>query len=229
MEPTIIVAIITAGGSLTSTIITAIKNKSLSQENKSLHDEKQNLSKDNKKLNDEKQKLETQVVEIKLISKGMMVGYYFSFIKRLFDSLERPEVNIKDEENKSVYKLSRENMRLEIIVPKTLNDSGLKEATVFRKGFRKGIIIRKDLTKENEEILFKEINYRIEEGSNNAFIVVDVPNPFETAVMYYKPSLYDTPNRQLLIERELINFEETINDLIVRTEELAGKISIRRL
>ena len=71
MEPTIIVAIITAGGSLTSTIITALKNRDLNHENKNLHAEKNNLSQENKNLNDQKQKLEkNQYQTIALIRTG---------------------------------------------------------------------------------------------------------------------------------------------------------------
>lgn len=154
----------------------------------------------------------------------MVVAYFFSFIKPLFEKLEIPEVVIKDE-TEQYQKLLAVNKRLELVIPKTLDYDGYKKAKSYTESkFRKGVLMH------NSEVIFKDIKYRTENGTTNAIILIDTPNILESAVNYFKESMR-TPDFSIsedfkkITQKELANFRQEIDRMILNSE-FAGKVDI---
>lgn len=207
MDATIVVAIVTTVGTIIVALITFLQNKNLKRENKS--------------LNVSKEKLETEIKEIKLISTGMVVAYFFSFIRPLFDRIAESQLVIVEGENR--YNINRDSAVLELIIPKQLDKSSFEEANKFYKSVSGiGAIVNSDGT-----VLYKEINYRIAKDKNDAVILIDVPAILRSALRYYKIPLFETPSTlKNILEKEIANFKSEIIRMI-EADELNTKISVR--
>lgn len=208
MDATIVVAIVTATGTIIVTGIT-------------LFFQNKNLKKENKSLSETKEKLEIEIKEIKLISTGMVVAYFFSFIRPLFDRISESQLTIVEGEKK--YDISKENTILELIIPKQLDKTSFEDANNFYKSVSGiGAIINKE-----GKVLYKEINYRIAKDKNEAVVLIDVPAILKSALRYYKVPLFETQdNLKNILEREITNFKSEIKRMI-DLDELEGRISVR--
>jgi len=206
MDATIIVSIITTIGTIIVAIITFFQNR--------------NLKKENKTLTDSKEKLETQIKEIKLVSTGMVVAYFFSFIRPLFDKLSESELEIVQGENKHL--INNDTIKLELIIPKQLDKATFERATSFYKSVSGvGAIMNKE-----GKILYKEISYRIEKEKNETIILIDVPSILNSALKYYKVPLFESQrNLKEILDREIANFKTEIARMI-ENDELEGKVLI---
>ena len=208
MDATIIVAIVTTSGTVVVALITLFQNKILKKQNKS--------------LNDKTQKLETEIREIKLISSGMVVGYFFSFIKPLYEEIAKSQLKIVDNENRE-YKISKESTKLELIIPKQLDKTSFNEADIFFKSVSGvGAIVNSE-----GNVLYKKINYRIVKEMNEVVVLIDVPAILKSALKYYKAPLFQTTeNISDLLQREMSNFKEEIKRMI-NNDDLDNWIAVR--
>jgi diguanylate cyclase (GGDEF)-like protein len=172
-------------------------------------------------LTDKKEKLEVEIKEIKLISSGIVVAYFFSFVRPLFDDISRSELSLIDGENK--HKINEENTKLELVIPKQLNKSSFDEAASFHKtSAREGAIVNNE-----EKVLYKKVNYKIMDG--NTIIFFDVPSILNSALKYYKTPMYETNEIQIqdLLIREMDNFSKEITRMI-KSAELEEKLSLNK-
>jgi cell division protein FtsB len=208
MDATVIVAIVTTAGTIIVALITFIQNKSLKKENKT--------------LNNTRQKLETEIKEIKLISTGMVVAYFFSFIRPLFDKIAESQLMIIEGDTK--YNINGENTKLELIIPRQLDKTSFDDANdYYKSAFRVGAIVNHE-----GKVLYKEINYRVAKEVNGAIILIDVPAILKSALRYYKVPLFGSQNslKDILV-REMNNFKSEITRMI-ENDELKGKVSVRQ-
>ena len=206
-DPTIVVSIVTATGTIIVAAITYFQNKTLKKENKS--------------LTDNQQQLETEIKEIKLISTGMVVAYFFSFIKPLFDKISESELTIIDGDKR--YKIDGAHARLELLIPKQLDKTSFDAVNNFYRSIS-GV---GEIVNNEERVLYKAINYRIDKGTDAAIIFIDVPSILKSALQYYKIPMFESKkNLQELLQREMNNFQSEIVRMI-ENDELGDKVSVR--
>lgn len=165
--------------------------------------------------------------EIRYVTTGMVVAYFFSFIKPLFNKLKGAQVAIK-QDNNQLLELENTNKGLELVIPRTLDESGYEQAKKYvNSNFRRGVLVK------GQDVLFRDIKYRTEPGANNAIILIDAPNILESAVSYFKESMRTTDftiskEFKFTTEKELANFKSEINRMISNSE-FSGKVSIIQL
>jgi hypothetical protein len=121
------------------------------------------------------------------VSTGLAVGYYYNFIKPVFERLQatdeiRISINKKGaDEEESQRSFKTDNVDIQIIIPAELTVPAINAARDYARMFRKGSILRK-----NGERDFA-IQLSIED-SNDRLIIQDVANPLN-AVRQYVESL----------------------------------------
>ena len=224
MDNTVLVAIITGVVSVITTLITVWlpirqKNKELKLQNRDL-----------------KKKVEH------MASTGVAIGYYFNFIEMLYkvmDESKTIKLEIYDA-NKGITKTQEfdsNKVRMEVILPRSLDGSSFVAAAAVRDAYKKGDIVRVG-NKRNFGI-----NYSIHD--NNSLLAVDMPGPLSAVEKYLKtlPDFNDTIDpdsgkyvvksdseayRKRQIE-EINNFITTIKKLIEDNRYAINKVTFRQL
>jgi len=224
MDNTVLVAIITGVVSVGTTLITVWlpihqKNKELNVQNVLL-----------------KKKVEH------MASTGVAIGYYFNFIEMIYKiidesktiKLEIPEGN---NETTKIQEFDSDKVRMEIILPRSLDGSSFVAAAAIRDSYKKGDIVRVG-NKRNFGI-----NYSIQD--NDTLLAIDMPGPLSAVEKYLKtlPDFSDTIDpetgkyiiksdseayRKRQIE-EIENFIRTIKKLIEDNRYAINKVNFRQL
>jgi len=84
-----------------------------------------------------------------------------------------------------------------------------------------------EIVNNEERVLYKAINYRIDKGTDAAIIFIDVPSILKSALQYYKIPMFESKkNLQELLQREMNNFQSEIIRMI-ENDELDDKVSVR--
>jgi hypothetical protein len=224
MDITILVAVITGVASILTTLITVwlpIRQK-------------------NKELKVQNQELKTKVEH--MASTGVAIGYYFNFIEvvyKVIDESKTIQLEIYDE-NKNIAEtreFESDKVRMEIIIPRSLDGSSFVAAATTLDSYKKGDILRVG-NKRNFGI-----NYSIQD--NNVLVAVDMPSPLSAVEKFLKtlPDFNDTIDpesgkyviksdseayRKRQIE-EIENFIKTIKKLIEDNRYAINKVAFRQL
>lgn len=194
LDPRIISGIIIGSASLLAAIISAIT-----------------LYRQNRKLKS----------EIKFLSTGMAVAYFFNFIKPLFEKLEIPDIELKHDEKRSP--IDRNSLKLDLYIPHSLELEEFNRSKSRLDHFKEGYIMK------GEDQLFR-VNYKIEKTSKELIIIVDFPNILTAAVKYFENStktidFKPSDEFRKINNKELKNFKDTLNDMIAHSP-FKGKVSI---
>jgi hypothetical protein len=206
---TIITTTLTTIGSIAVAFITTKRNQALRKENDT--------------LNEANQQLESKIREVKLVSTGMVVAYFFSFIRPLFQNIASSTLVIVDGDKE--YRLYKENTKLELFIPKSLDKESLEEVNKFYRSMSGiGAIMNGDGL-----VLYKQINYRITvRESAEAIILIDLPAILSSALKYYKIPLYGHPSDlKEILDKEMSNFRSEIIRMI-ENEDLDDSIVIHQ-
>jgi len=224
MDNTILVAIITGVASVITTLITVWvptrqRNKKLKTQNNEL-----------------KQKIDF------MASTGVAIGYYFNFIEMVYKIIDenktvKLELYDANKSISSVKEFDSDKVRMEVIIPRSLDGSAFVAASAVRDACKKGDIVRVG-NKRNFGI-----NYTIQDM--DSLVAVDMPGPLSAVEKYLKklPEFSDTINpesgqfenksdgeayrkRQ---NGEIENFIRTIKKLIEDNRYAINKVTFRQL
>jgi hypothetical protein len=151
--------------------------------------------------------------EIKFLTTGMAVAYFFSFVKPLLKRLSENNVKIIDSETKGQINIT--NSRLELIMPKVLDENNLSNIKKDIDALKKAEI---PPTSDSDKKTFY-VKYKTESSTNQTIIVIDIPNVLDAAVEYFRGSTHTTgfeisKEFQKVNDKELKNFQEQITHLV---------------
>jgi hypothetical protein len=224
MDNTVLVALITGIISVITTLITVWlpirqKNKELKSQNLELLKKVEHLA-----------------------STGVAIGYYFNFIEmvyKIIDESDTIKLEVYDS-NKSITEIKEFNsnkVRLEIIIPRSLEGSSFVAAAGIRDQYQKGDILRVG-TKRNFGI-----NYSIQDEAT--LVIMDMPGPLSAVEKFLRqlPDFRDyidpetgrvivKNNNELFRKRqseEIENFINTIKILIEDNRYAVNKVTFRQL
>lgn len=133
-----------------------------------------------------------------LISDGLAVGYFYNFIKRMFDSLSsNSEVKTGD----ANYPFPYEDVLLEILIPNTLTDSNIEKC--------------KELVYRNNEVRLsiergRDMSFFVENPTKKPKKVVDFPTTIDSIIEFLKIDA-DNLSGFLEIDRESEDWKEREN------------------
>lgn len=162
-----------------------------------------------------------------LISDGLAVGYFYNFIKRMFDSLSQSS-EVRTETMK--YPFAYEDVSLEVIIPKALTASEIQKCKEF--------VFDSDEVRLPIE-MGRDMSFFVQSLANESKKVVDFPTTIGSIVEFLKidtESLSgflevdieskDWKERQSL---ELEKFKSILDFLISSYPVTQGKVIIREL
>jgi hypothetical protein len=176
------------------------------------------------------------------VSTGLAVGYYYNFVKPVFEILEVTEMTVDinrkgSNDVESTRRFESEHVDIEIIIPRELSKPAIRQAQDAAYTYRKGTILRK---KDKRNFT---INFFIDED-NDRLTIVDVANPLNGVLEYlenlneFKYIFTDSGERvnnsssDKFRERqakEIRNFQEAILDFTKNEGYAANKIKFRPL
>ncbi|PRY20620.1 hypothetical protein CLV58_1572 [Spirosoma oryzae] len=222
MSDTLLVGYITAGATLIAAIITAgvalIQNRKLIRKNKEYE-----------------QKFEQRA------STGVAIGYYYNFIENIYKIIdENPKITLEIYNSTTINEKKEfdcDKVRIEILMPRSLEGSSFNQATQTLTQYKKGDIVRNG-NKRNYGI-----NFTIQD--DNTLVVVDVPTPLFALEKYLKSlpefgSYIDPKTNQLIAKsdseeyrarqsKEIENFKTTVLNFIENNRYAINKVHFRHL
>jgi len=162
-----------------------------------------------------------------LISDGLAVGYFYNFIKRMFDSLSpNSEVRIEN----TNYPFPYEDVSLEVVIPNALTNSDIEKCKEFV--FRNNEV---RLTIERG----RDMSFFVESLQNKSKKVVDYPTTIGSIIEFLK---IDTDSLSGFLEvdiesedwkerekLEIEKFKSILEFLINSYPTTQGKVVIRNL
>lgn len=175
------------------------------------------------------------------VSTGLAVGYYYNFVKPVFEILEvteiRLDINKKDSnESEGKRKFDSDLVEIEIIIPRELSAPAMQQAQKEAYSKRKGTILRKK-DKRNFTINFTMDN-------DGRLTIIDVPNPLNGVRQYienlseFKDVFTESGERinntqtEKFRQRqkdEIKNFQDAILDFTRREGHASNKIKFKIL
>lgn len=162
-----------------------------------------------------------------LISDGLAVSYFYNFVKRIFDNIS---LNSEVKSEKKAYPFTYDEVSLNIVIPKVLNDSEIKKCKDF-------------VFKHNEVRLpierGRDMSFFIENLESTEKKAIDFPTTIGAIIEFLK---IDIDNLSGFIETdaesgewkereklELDKFKEILEFLIDNYDSTKGKVDVRYL
>lgn len=181
-----------------------------------------------------KKEKETEKTLQNIASTGAALGYYYNLLAQIFSILKEKQLELEIYEDNSIsknIKFDSENVEFLIIMPESLNASGMQDAMNTMKAYPKGDILRKG----NDRNL--GINYSID---GNRLVIIDFPTAFgvirqhmmldkkivgilDNRGMISSPNALNSDVWKQAEKEEIQNFKATILHLIERGQTETGK------
>lgn len=156
-----------------------------------------------------------------LVSDGLAIGYFYNFIKKIFDNITHTsEVKKGNDKFPFIYN----HVLLEVIIPKTLNKSDIEKCN--------------QLVLENDKVVLsikdgRDLSFFIENLKQKNIKIIDYPTTIDSLIEFLK---IDSNNLDIKSEEwkekeklELNKFKNTLEFLINNNFLTRGKVVIRIL
>jgi len=152
------------------------------------------------------------------VSDGLAVGYFYNFVKRIFDNLSPQSRFIL---NGNEVTLVKEQVSLEVVLPGDLTRDSIERGKelVFQNG--EGIL----LTNRGRDINVFTYPWIGE----NDLVIIDFPTTLEVILEYFDLDSPDDPVQINEVQKELTTFRSTLQRLIDRYPITQDRVSIRTI
>lgn len=162
-----------------------------------------------------------------LVSGGLAIGYFYNFIKKIFDNITHTS-EVKKGNNK--FPFIYNHVLLEVIIPKTLNKSDIEKCNQF--------------VLENDKVFLsieggRDLSFFIENLKHKNIKIIDYPTTIDSLIEFlridsnnfFKYNDLDVGSEEWKEKEklELDKFKNTLDFLINNNSLTRGKVVIRIL